>query len=240
MGDWPEAVLFDFDGVIVNSEPVHLRAFQHAARALGIELSDEEYYRELIGFDDAGAWRRLFALHGRPLDEQALARVMRTKFDAMRELLETRQVPALPGVREFVEALAAHGKAMAVCSGAVRGEIEPMLRGVRLAQHFPVITAAEDVAVGKPDPGGYLLTVRRVSEMIGRALRPQDCLVVEDAPLVVRSVRGVGFRALGVATSCPASALDGADWVVRSLRREELTAAAPELGYLFDRTTEDE
>jgi beta-phosphoglucomutase len=163
MGDWPAAVLFDFDGVIVNSEPVHLRAFQLAAATEGINLTPQQYYRELIGYDDAGAWRRIFHLHDKPLNEKTLERAMQQKFALMRQLLQTNQIPALPGVHECVRTLDKQGLALAICSAAVREEIMAMLMGLGLAPLFPVITSAEDVAVGKPDPSCYLLTLARLS-----------------------------------------------------------------------------
>lgn len=228
MPGWPAAVLFDFDGVIVNSEPAHLRAFQLAAATEGIELTLDEYYGELIGYDDRGAWRRVFELHDRRPDETAIQGVMREKFAQMRGILARQEIQPLPGARELIESL--HGRcAMAICSAAVREEVMTMLRGVRLDAFFPVVTCAEDVSVGKPDPGGYLLTMSRLSEMIGRSLTPPDCLVIEDAPAVVRSVKSVGFRALAVATSSPLSALSHADWATASLRREDLCPAAPDL-----------
>jgi beta-phosphoglucomutase len=235
MSDFPRAVLFDFDGVIVNSEPVHLRAFQRAASTEAIALSDAEYFRELIGYDDPGAWRRLFELHRKPLNEATLHRVMERKFAFMRELLATNQIPPLPGVVELLRALRGRAIPTGICSGAVRYEIETMLAGVRLARDFDVITAADDVAVGKPDPQGYLLTARRLSEKIGRPIEPRECLVIEDAPAVARGVRSVGFKALLVATSYPIERLRGAgDWVVQTLRAPELASAVPELRHLFD------
>ena len=240
MPPWPRAVLFDFDGVIVNSEPVHLRAFQAAAKTESIQLTDDEYYRELIGYDDPGAWRKLFARHGIPLDEPTLCRVMDRKFAQMRELLATDQIPPLSGVVELVGALRRHDVPMGICSGAIRNEIETMLAGVRLAEFFDVITAAEDVAVGKPDPAGYLLTARRLSEKIGRPLEARDCLVIEDAPSVARGVRSVGFKALLVATSYPIERLRGAaDWAVQTLRAAELCSVVPELRHVFDGELED-
>jgi beta-phosphoglucomutase len=240
MPSWPAAVLFDFDGVIVDSEPVHLRAFQLAAASEGIDLTADEYYRELIGYDDAGAWQRVFALHRKPLDRATLRRVMDRKFAQMRALLETNQIPTLPGVVELVRALHRHGSAMGICSGAVRHEIDVMLAGVGLESYFGVVTAAEDVAVGKPDPRGYVLTAQRLSEKIGRPLRPQDCLVIEDAPAVARAVRPLGFRAIVVATTYPLERLQGAaDWAVRTLRGDELSATVPELSHLFNGELEE-
>jgi beta-phosphoglucomutase len=233
MNAWPHAVLFDFDGVIVDSEPTHLRAFQRAARSEGIDLTPEQYYRHLIGYDDLGAWRRIFDLHQRADDEVAIQRAMQRKFVEMRELLDHGEVVPLPGARELIDALRDRC-GLAICSAAVREEVMTMLGSIGLLNRFSVVTCAEDVESPKPDPSGYLLTLRLLSERIDRPLRPQDCLVVEDAPAVVQSVRSVGFRVLGVANSHPVSALTHADWAVESLRHEDLCNAAPELGQLFE------
>ena len=114
-----------------------------------------------------------------------------------------------------------------------------MLEGVALRDCFSVIVAAEDVTVGKPDPQGYLLTLRLLSEKIGRSaahpeaqgpvLKPADALVIEDAPKVIRGVKAVGFPTLGVATSYPLMKLTDADWQTQSLRPEEVLEQVPQL-----------
>ena len=232
---FPAAVLFDFDGVIVNSEPLHLRAFQRAAATIGVSLSDDEYFGELIGFDDLGAWRRVFELHGlNPADEAALAAVMQAKFDVMRGLMCEVRFEPLPGVADLLAVLRRRDRPCAICTGATRAEVSAMLRGTGLHHHFMHVTCADDVTVGKPDPSGYLMTLRALAEATQKSLSTGDCLVVEDAPAVIRSVKRVGFRALGVATSYPMGALHEADWAVPSLRQAELVAAAPPLSHLFE------
>jgi HAD superfamily hydrolase (TIGR01509 family) len=124
-------------------------------------------------------------------------------------------------VEEFVRSLW-RTRPLAICSGGLREEIEAMLEGVSLRDCFSVIVAAEDVTVGKPDPQGYLLTLKLLSEKIRKPLAPADCLVVEDAPTVIRSVKAVGFPTLGVATSYPLMKLADADWAVKTLRPEEV------------------
>src|SRR5687768_13020884 len=228
MPNWPRAVLFDFDGVIVNSEPLHFQALHEVLLAERIELREDEYYRELIGFDDRGAIRHLFAKRGRPLEPRTLLSLMALKSRAMMELIGRRQFAALPGVEQFVRDLWRRCP-LGICSGALREEIEAMLEGVSLRDCFSVITAAEDVTVGKPDPQGYLMTAKLLAEKAKRSIRPQDCLVVEDAPSVIRSVKSAGFRTLGVATTYFPDKLDDADWVVRSLDPDEVLAQIPEL-----------
>ncbi len=227
---WPRAVLFDFDGVIVNSEPIHCRAFQEVLAREGIRLSDDEYYAELIGFDDKGAFRHILGLHNREVTSDEFARLLKTKADTVRDLIARKQFGPLPGVDRFVRGLVKHYP-LGICSGALRHEIELMLDGVGLRDCFRVIVAAEDVTIGKPDPMGYLLTAKLLSEKIAArpSIVPEDCLVVEDAPTVARSVKQVGFKVLAVATSYPLNELSVADWAVPSLDPEVVRARIPEL-----------
>jgi beta-phosphoglucomutase len=228
MPRWPRAVLFDFDGVIVNSEPLHFYAFHEVLKTEQVELTEDEYYREIIGFDDRGAFRKIFERRDRPLEPKTLLALMARKSGIMMELIQDRRFSALPGVEEFVRSLW-RTRPLAICSGALREEIEAMLEGVSLRDCFQVIVAAEDVAVGKPDPSGYLLTLKLLSEKIKKPLAPADCLVVEDAPTVIRSVKAKGFPTLGVATSYPLMKLSDADWAVKTLRPEEVLAEVPRL-----------
>jgi HAD superfamily hydrolase (TIGR01509 family) len=234
MGDWPRAVLFDFDGVIVNSEPLHFYAFHEVLAAEKIELTEDEYYRDFIGFDDRGAFRHVFAQRGRPLPPGLLLSLIVNKSEIMMRLIEQRRFGALPGVEEFVRTLWRRCP-LAICSGALREEIEAMLEGVKLRDCFPVIVAAEDVTVGKPDPSGYVLSAQLLSEKALKnrpPLKPADCLVVEDAPKVIESAKKAGFKTLGVATSYPMMKLADADWAVKSLRIEEVAAEMPKLKLL--------
>jgi HAD superfamily hydrolase (TIGR01509 family) len=229
---WPHAVLFDFDGVIVNSEPLHFLAFHEVLAAEKIELTEAEYYQEMIGFDDRGAFKHLFALRGRPLDPKTFLRVMTRKSEVMMDLIRRRKLEALPGAEEFVRGLWRHCP-LGICSGALREEIEAMLEGVALRDCFTTIVAAEDVEVGKPDPSGYLLAAKLMSDKAKRPLKPADCLIVEDAPTVIRRVKEKGFPTLAVATSYPVEKLSDADYAVKSLRPADVTAAVPALRPLF-------
>jgi len=228
MSHWPAAVLFDFDGVIVNSEPLHYRAFREVLAEEHIELAEQEYYADLIGFDDRGAFKHIFEKHGKPLEPKTLLRVMTRKSEVMMEQIYKEHYHALPGVEEFVRGLW-RKYPLAICSGALREEIEVMLEGISLRDCFSAIVAAEDVTVGKPDPQGYFLAAQQISKKVGKPIRPQDCLIVEDAPMVIRSVKAAGFKTLGVATSHFPDKLTEADWVVKTLNPDEVLARIPEL-----------
>jgi HAD superfamily hydrolase (TIGR01509 family) len=228
MAEWPQAVIFDFDGVIVNSEPLHFYAFHKVLAAEGIELGEEEYYRQLLGFDDRGAFRHLFATRKLAIQPRDLSRLMTRKSEVMMELIEDRKYQALPGVEEFVRGLWRHYP-LAICSGALREEIEAMLQGVALRDCFGVIVAAEDVTIGKPDPQGYLICMKLLSEKTKTPLEPADCLVVEDAPSVIKSVKAAGFPTLGVCTSHDIEKLADADWRVQTLQPQEVLKQIPKL-----------
>jgi beta-phosphoglucomutase len=231
MQQWPAAVLFDFDGVIVNSEPLHFFAFKEVLAHEHIELSEEDYYRELIGFDDRGALKHIFQSRGLPLDPPAMLRLMTRKSESVMEMIERRQYTALPGVEGFVRGLWRRHP-LGICSGALREEIEAMLEGVSLRDCFGVIVAAEDVTVGKPDPSGYVKAMQLLAEKNQISLKPADCLVIEDAPSVCRSVRKAGFPVLAVATSYPLDELSDADWAVKTLDTAEVHAKIPQLKFM--------
>jgi len=228
MNHWPAAVLFDFDGVIVNSEPLHFDAFRQTLAAEHIDLSEDEYFHELIGFDDRGAFKHVFEKHGRELDPKSFLRIMTRKSEIMMELIHDRRYAALGGVEELVRGLWRHYP-LAIVSGALREEIEAMLEGVSLRDCFPTIVAAEDVSVGKPDPQGYLQAVRLIRERTGKKIEPKDCLIIEDAPSVIREANKVGFIALAVASSYPLEKLSDAKYAVRRLDVDEVKRQIPQL-----------
>jgi beta-phosphoglucomutase len=170
----------------------------------------------------------MFAKHKRMLDPKTMLRVLTRKSEACRELIETRQYAALPGVEEFVRGLWRHYP-LAICSGALREEIESMLEGVHLRDCFRVIVSAEDVKKGKPDPEGYLLAAERVRRKTGLSFTPEDCLVVEDAPTVIHSANAEGFQTLAVATSYPLEAMAHATYRVARLTPAQVLKQIPTL-----------
>lgn len=225
---WPRAILFDFDGVLVNSEPLHFFAFSEVLRSEGIPLTEAEYYQELIGFDDRGAFKHIFEKNKKVLDPKTFLRVMTRKKEQMLKQIYSRKYQALPGVELFVRSVW-RNYPLAICSGALNEEVEMMLEGVALRDCFSVLVSAEDVTVGKPDPQGYLLTLKMLSEKLKKGLKPADCLIIEDAPAVIRSARTVGFPVLAVATSYPPDKLSDANWIVKSLDPDVVQKQLPGL-----------
>ena len=225
---WPSAVIFDFDGVLVHSEPLHLLAFQQVLAGEKIELTADEYYRELVGFDDRGCFEHVFSQRKLKLDPKTYLRLLTRKKEMMMELIYDRKFGTLPGVNEFVRGLW-RNYPLAICSGAMREEIEAMLEGIGLRDCFPTIVAAQDVKRGKPDPEGYRLASKLVGKRIKKALKPEDCLIIEDAPTVVESVRAAGFKVLAVTNTYPANKLKKANYVVSSLEPKVVARKLPRL-----------
>ena len=215
------AILFDFDGVLVDSEPLHLAAFRVFAGRLGVEISQADYDDVYIGFDDRDAFRELHRVAGVPLDDATLAALIEDKAGVFERV--TREAAAagglaLPGAVALVRAVEAAGLPHAIGSGATRADIELMLDLIGCRDAFDLIVSADDVARSKPDPETYL----RCAELL--AVTPADCLVIEDTPAGLASARAAGMRTLAVANSLPADQLD-ADTVVAD-------TAAVDLGLL--------
>jgi HAD superfamily hydrolase (TIGR01509 family) len=221
---WLRAVIFDFDGVLVDSEPLHFLAFHEVLKRESIELTEAEYYEHCIGVDDRGSFRAIYQTKGLELVPKVKLRLLARKSQVMRELIQNRKPKALPGAAQLVRGLWRHYP-LAICSGALRDEIEIMLEGISLRDCFEVIVSSEDVTVGKPDPQGYLLALEKLAAASGKTIKPEDCLIVEDAPSVIERVKEVGFKTLGVATTRPMSMLAMADYSVSNLEPDLVRSA---------------
>src|SRR5256885_1294082 len=156
----PRALIFDFDGVIVDDEPLHLAAFQEALAAEGITLSREAYYARYLGFDDHDAVVEALREAGRPAPPERVRALMAAKADRFLGLVRAG-TPIFPGVPTFVRAAAARVP-LAVASGALRHEIELILAQAGLADCFAAIVSAEEVSAGKPSPEGFLRALERL------------------------------------------------------------------------------
>src|SRR5439155_362344 len=202
----PRALVFDFDGVIADDEPLHLAAFQEALAAEGIALTREAYYARYLGFDDHDAVVEALREAGRPAPPERVRALMAAKADRFLRLVRAG-APIFPGVPAFVRAAAARVP-LAIASGALRREIELILAQAGLADLFTAIVSAEDVSVGKPSPEGFLRALERLRGRLPD-LAPRDCLVVEDSQPGIESARRAGMRCLAVTNSYPAEALGG-------------------------------
>lgn len=215
------AVIFDFNGIIVDDEPIHFRLFQRVLAEEGIALSEETYYARYLGFDDRGAFRAGFADYNRPLTEAKLCELVARKAAYYQDAIRN-QICLFPGARELVASLSA-SLPLALASGALRHEIETILSGAGLIEHFDAIVSSEDVARGKPEPEIFLKALAALNVAHPRSrIEPGDCVVIEDSREGIRGARRAGMRCLAVTNSHSAELLSDADAVVASLKEVSL------------------
>jgi beta-phosphoglucomutase len=223
----PDAVIFDFDGVIADTEPLHWNAFREVLEPLGIRFTWREYVDVYMGFDDRDAFREAFRRHGRPLGGTRLSELIDAKSRVFRGILRNG-VTACPGTLDLIASLHASGVPMAICSGALRSDIDPILSRLGVAGLFLHIVTAGDVRKGKPDPEGYLLAYRKLSLSRPSTLTaPGKCLAVEDTPAGVEAAKRAGLSVLAVTGSYAAAELSGADHVADSLANVRLAGLSP-------------
>ena len=220
----PEAALFDFDGILVDSEPMHYRAFLEILDPLGMGFPWEKYVETYMGFDDRAVFREAFRAKGIDLDKTNLLKLVAAKSEAFLGGLRDG-VTAYPGAVPMIESLHAAGFPLALCSGALRTDIVPILAQLGVARCFDVIVSADDVRRSKPDPESYTLAFARLSEKHDTLLTvPEKSVAVEDTAAGIRSAKGAGLRVLAVTNSYGAGELTGADWVIESLENVRFDA----------------
>jgi len=217
------AVIFDFNGIIVDDEPIHFRLFQRVLGEEGIALTEQDYYARYLGFDDRGAFIAGFRENSRSLTAEKLHELIERKADYYQEAIRNH-VTVFPGVKNLVSDLA-QTLPLAVASGALRHEIETILKTAGLLNHFRAIVAAEDVTQGKPEPEIYLKALAALNARggNGKPIEAADCVVIEDSKEGIRGARRAGMKCLAVTNSHPAELLGDADAVVKSLEHVKLT-----------------
>lgn len=212
------AIIFDFNGVIIDDEPLHFAAMRDALAGYDIHLTREEYWEKYLPLDDAGCLDAVCGDYGVRLSEEERAQVLRRKVDLYYQMLRS-DIRLFPGAAGFIKA-AAGRYPLALASGARREEIEAALDFAGLKSCFAVIVAAEDFLRGKPHPESFLLALDRLNEALGRdipPIKPGECLVVEDSVGGVQGARAAGMLCLAVSNSYPREMLRPANRVVDSL-----------------------
>lgn len=215
------AIIFDFDGVLANTEHLHFGAFVRVFDTRGWTLGEDEYFSKYMGYDDHDLLVNYAKDREIPLEAGELAALAEAKRVAFAAELETRDV-LFPGAKETVDALRPH-YALAVASGALHAEIVTVLTTGGIIQAFPVIVGADDVVRSKPAPDTYLAAAAKLG------LDPGQCVAVEDSKWGLTSARDAGMRTIAVTTTSPASQLH-ADRVLRDVR-DITPAVVGELGH---------
>ena len=210
-----QAIVFDFDGVIADSEPLHLRAFQRTLAEHDLTLTAADYYSAYLGYDDAGVFAAVSRDRGVALSDQQLIALVEKKGAYIQEMLKAGEV-LFAGAANFIRQAAA-AVPIAIASGAQRHEIEDILDATRLRGCFAAIVAAGDTVRGKPSSDPYAQAFQLLQRSHG-ATTPGRCVAIEDSRWGLDSARGAGLRCVGVTNSYPASELPGAELIVEGLK----------------------
>jgi len=217
------AIIFDFDGILVDSEPLIMKLFQEMADREGWGLSEEEYYRDYLALDDRAIIEHLYRTHGRSLSTARRDELLAWKAHAYEKIIHDG-LPPIPGAAEFVLSAAQHFP-LAIASGSLRAEIEHLLEKLGLREKFVALATADDCERSKPDPEVYLKALTRLQELpqLHELLRGAgECLAIEDAPLGVVAAQAAGMKCLALAHSRPQAELQHADWVAHQFADVDL------------------
>jgi HAD superfamily hydrolase (TIGR01509 family) len=215
-----KALVFDFDGIITDTEPVHMEAWQGVLEPLGLFVEAEEFKSEYVGFNDRDFLDALGKNHKHHFEDIERAKLIEQKTVATISLLE-KEIPVLPGVHDFINSVK-DKYLLAICSGANRSEIEFILRHLKWNDLFKPIIASDSVGKGKPDPEGYIRAFEGISDRASGVVLSEDVIAIEDSPKGIAAAKAAGLKCLAVSNSFNSEILTQADWIVESLGEVDL------------------
>jgi beta-phosphoglucomutase len=228
-----QAIFFDFNGVIINDERIHLKAYREVLLGEDVALTDEDYFASL-GMDDAAFVRAAYARVGRPLTDDQMRALIKREHELHREMIK-HDLPVLSGVITFIKAASRHYQ-LVIVSMAERSEIDHVLELAGLGGLFSVIVSAEPGLEHKPAPDCYLRGLELLNEERRAARRlpllAHECLVIEDAPPGIQAARDAGMHTIGVTTTVSESQLRAAQAEIVTPNLGDWTTDA--VHHLFD------
>lgn len=201
-----KAVLFDMDGVILDSEPLHIAAFQATLGRFGHTLDMDGYEAHFAGKTDEEGFRQYFDFIGETAN---IPHIMSEKAKAYLELAGDQLSP-YPGVVSLIKELSTRVP-LALVTGSLRAEVDVALKACGIQDQFSVIVAADDISKSKPDPEGYLKAAKQLS------IAPKDCVVVEDTPNGVSAAAAANIDCIAVTNTHSTDQLKAATRVADTL-----------------------
>lgn len=227
------AVLFDFNGVLVDDEPVHFELLARVLGEEGVELTRDRYYDRFLGFDDRAAFEAALGEAGQPISAARTARLIARKASYYRDRMRRDGYPFFAGAEALVRRLATAGLTLGVVSGALREEVEGALAQAGLGRLFKVLVTAEDTSESKPDPEGYRAAIEALNSeppLPDRMIHPHEALAIEDSSAGLAAAAGAGLSTLAVAHTYPAATLEEADLVVERIGELDVEALLARFG----------
>ncbi|MFA7060640.1 MAG: HAD family phosphatase [Pedobacter sp.] len=221
------AVIFDFDGVIVDTEPLHYKAFKQILIPHGLGFSWEQYIETYMGFDDRDAFVQAFNTKNIQLSHDELTQLISAKAAIFQDVIRSGVTP-YPGVIDLIKTLHSANTPLAICSGALRSDIMPILKMLNISDCFGIIVSADEVAKSKPDPECYRLAFERLSARWPLSvLLAAQTLAIEDTPAGISAALNAGIQVIAVTNSYQRQYLSDATFIVESL--EQLVSGNLEL-----------
>ncbi|MGI8786761.1 MAG: HAD family hydrolase [Pyrinomonadaceae bacterium] len=215
-----KAILMDFNGIIVNDEPLQMQAYQQILKDDGIDLTEAEYY-SCLGMDDVSFVEAAYKRAGKKVAAEKVSEITTAKTAKWREFVD-EEIPLFDGVKNFIKKME-KDFALGVVSMARREEIEYVLEKTELLKSFSIIVGAENISNCKPDAECYRKGFSQIDAFrISRSHLPMtsnDCLVIEDSPPGITAGREAGLKTLGITNTVSAKELReaGADAVSKNL-----------------------
>ncbi len=214
------AVIFDFDGVIADSEMLHFAAFNQALRQFGAEIKKDDYFKNYLGLTDIALFGDLIESGKLKVDGGKIEDLLERKTEIFQKLAES-DCRIMEGVPQLLSMLKQHNVPMAICSGAILSDIELILGAAKLGGFFEAIVSAEQVERGKPAPDGFLLSLAKLNESKQKPIPATECVVIEDSHWGLEAANSAGMHTVAVTNSYNAEELKTAERIVT--RMDELT-----------------
>ncbi|MBD2200876.1 MULTISPECIES: HAD family hydrolase [Calothrix] len=228
-----KAVLFDFNGIIINDERIHLKLIDEILIAENLQPQRNHERQASLGRSDRACLQELFANRGRVVSEEYLTQLLNRKAHSyILELEKLEKLPLYSGLEDLIFQVRSRSVSkgdsrnlkIGLVSGAIRKEIDLVLERANLAEHFSVIVAGDDITTSKPKPDGYLLAVERFNQKYPDLnLQSQECLAIEDTPAGIQAAKAAQMQVVGVANTYPFHMLQRCcNWTVDYLTDLEL------------------
>jgi len=209
-----KAIIFDFDGIIADTEPMHLEAFRIVLKEINIELSDQEYYSKYLAYDDKTLFKKIMEDNEKDYNKTNIENLIDKKHILITELFTSR-ISLFAGFEEFL-GLVKDRFVLSIASGALKSEIEFILNKFNLLSFFQIIVAADEVINCKPHPEPFLKALEKLNDFHDNKIEPTECLVFEDSNYGVEAAKTAGMKCIGITNSYDRNTLRKADLLVDS------------------------
>lgn len=220
-----KAILFDFNGVIINDEPIHKQLIDEILLGENLRPCEGEFQKFCLGRSDRACLSDLLYSRGRVVTKEYLDKLIENKTKAYRQKLDQiENLPIYLDLVDFLTKIQEKGLKIGLVTGSLRSEVELVLDRANLASYFNVIVAGDDIKTSKPQPDGYLLALERLNRLdFNLQLQPSNCLVIEDSPAGIQAAKKAGMQVVGIANTYPFHMMQRqANWAIDYLTALEL------------------